>query len=179
MPPKKQEKKADGDGPSPEEELKDYTMKNTTLELQLREKTEVIMEANQAQRAIDDEVETTMNKTMTTKSDTLQLTAEMTKQFESMEEVLVEKIALLSRCLGDLKEQLVSEEERYEAVAIQKDEEISDRDAEVLALKAKMDDMAQEFGGMLNGTLAKMNERVELSTSNTFDSDAGVRMQRN
>jgi len=37
MPPKKAEKKADGEGPSPEEELKEFTMKNTTLELQLRE----------------------------------------------------------------------------------------------------------------------------------------------
>lgn len=37
MPPKKVEKKADGDGPSPDEELKEYAMKNTTLELQLRE----------------------------------------------------------------------------------------------------------------------------------------------
>jgi len=37
MPPKKAEKKADGEGPSPEEELKELTMKNTTLELQLRE----------------------------------------------------------------------------------------------------------------------------------------------
>jgi hypothetical protein len=42
-----------------------------------------------------------------------------------------------------------------------------------------MDDMALEFGAMLNGTLAKMNERIELSTSNAFDADAGVRMQRN
>lgn len=46
------------------------------------------------------------------------------------------------------------------------------------APQAKMDDMALEFGAMLNGTLAKMNERIELSTSNAFDSDAGVRMQR-
>jgi hypothetical protein len=36
MPPKKAEKKADGEGPSPEEELKELAMKNTTLELQLR-----------------------------------------------------------------------------------------------------------------------------------------------
>jgi len=41
-----------------------------------------------------------------------------------------------------------------------------------------MEDMALEFSGMLNGTLQKMRERVELSTSNTFDADAGARMQR-
>jgi hypothetical protein len=45
------------------------------------------------------------------------------------------QIALLSRTVEDLKEQLASEEERFEVVELQKDEEIADRDAEVFALK--------------------------------------------
>ena len=58
----------------------------------------------------------------------------------------------------------------------QKDEVIADKEREVACLKAKMEDMADEFGGMLNGTLEKMRERIELSTSNSFDADSGVRM---
>ncbi len=42
-----------------------------------------------------------------------------------------------------------------------KDEEIND-------LKAKMEDMADEFGEMLRETLEKMRERIEVSSS-SFD----------
>jgi hypothetical protein len=47
------------------------------------------------------------------------------------------------------------------AVISMKDEEIND-------LKAKMEDMADEFGEMLRETLEKMRERIEVSSS-SFD----------
>ena len=42
------------------------------------------------------------------------------------------------------------------------------KDEEIQELKAKMDDMAEEFGEMLRETLEKMRERIEVSTGN-FD----------
>lgn len=50
------------------------------------------MEASAAQRAIESELQTAMAKSTITKSATLQTTAEMTQQFESMQEMLVEKV---------------------------------------------------------------------------------------
>ena len=44
-------------------------------------------------------------------------------------------------------------------ILLSQDQEISD-------LKAKMDDMAEEFGEMLRETLDKMRERIEISSSN-------------
>jgi len=135
-------------------------------------RTEVILEAAAAQRALESELESTLTKSSLTKNSTNQMTAEMTQQFELMQGTLVEKvrergkggglllvsrlvkmvpeirflfffmifiwqIALLSRTVGDLKEQLASEEERYETVRQQKDVEIAEKDAEVFALKVK------------------------------------------
>jgi len=51
--------------------------------------------------------------------------------------IFIWQIALLSRTVGDLKEQLASEEERYETVRQQKDDEIAEKDAEVFALKVR------------------------------------------
>lgn len=138
----------------------------------LGNRTEVILEAAAAQRALESELESTLTKSSLTKNSTNQMTAEMTQQFELMQGTLVEKvrergtggglllvsrlvemvpeirflfffmifiwqIALLSRTVEDLKEQLASEEERYETVRQQKDDEIAEKDAEVFALKVK------------------------------------------
>ena len=40
------------------------------------------------------------------------------------------------------------------------------KDEEISQMKAKMEDMAREFGGMLKETLDKMRERIELSSTN-------------
>jgi hypothetical protein len=136
----------------------------------LGNRTEVILEAAAAQRAIESELQSTLTNSSLTKNSTNQMTAEMTQQFKLMQGTLVEKvrglgewrgrgylslvlyegrinsgimfslisvwqIALLSRTVGDLKEQLASEEERQITVRQQKDDEIAEKDAEVFALK--------------------------------------------
>mmetsp|Transcript_31487 Transcript_31487/g.62855 ORF Transcript_31487/g.62855 Transcript_31487/m.62855 type:complete len:184 (-) Transcript_31487:184-735(-) len=178
MPPKKKEapKKGDEDGPNPEEELKVLQMRNNTLQLQIRERTEVISEAHSAKRAIEADVDTMTRQYNSSQGSTNKMTHEMTKQFEGMQELLVDKITLLSRTVGDLKEELASGEVTLERKAQEKDAVLELRDKEIVALKAKMEDMATEFAGMLNGTLEKMRERIELSSTNNFDASAGVQL---
>ena len=53
----------------------------------------------------------------------------------------------------------------------EKDRIIAAKDDDIASLKMKMEDMAQEFGGMLKETLDKMRERIELSSTN-FDMEA-------
>mmetsp|Transcript_11400 Transcript_11400/g.19932 ORF Transcript_11400/g.19932 Transcript_11400/m.19932 type:complete len:107 (-) Transcript_11400:122-442(-) len=55
---------------------------------------------------------------------------------------------------------------------------ISSKNEEIANMKNKMEDMAQEFGGMLKETLDKMRERIELSNNGGFDADSGVPIQR-
>ena len=87
---------------------------------------------------------------------TRHITHDMTQKFEAMQEQLVEKIGILSRTVGDLNETLAETEVRLSRVEGEKDAVIADRDAEIAALRAKMEDMATEFGSMLNGTLEKV-----------------------
>ena len=56
--------------------------------------------------------------------------------------------------------------EDLEKTMREKDRIISLKDEEISAMKAKMEDMAREFGGMLKETLDKMRERIELSSTN-------------
>mmetsp|Transcript_56573 Transcript_56573/g.156560 ORF Transcript_56573/g.156560 Transcript_56573/m.156560 type:complete len:86 (-) Transcript_56573:322-579(-) len=60
----------------------------------------------------------------------------------------------------------------------EKEAVISSKNEEIANMKNKMEDMAQEFGGMLKETLDKMRERIELSNSGGFDADSGVPIQR-
>mmetsp|Transcript_7894 Transcript_7894/g.10204 ORF Transcript_7894/g.10204 Transcript_7894/m.10204 type:complete len:207 (+) Transcript_7894:3-623(+) len=181
MPPKKKEaKKESGDdgADNPQEILKVLNMRNTTLALQLRERTEIISDSLEAKRALEIEVDQINESFSSSKTKTLNMTNEMTGQFENMQELLVDKIVLLSRTVQDLKDELTNAEERFETSEAEKNGIISEKDEDILVLQAKMDDMALEFGSMLQGTLEKMRERIELSTTNNFDADSGVKMMQ-
>lgn len=181
MPPKKEKKKDSGsneNADSPEAQLNLINFQNTTLILQLRERTEVISDCIEAKRSLEKEVIEINDQFSSSKNRTRQITHEMTRQFETMQEQLVDKISLLSRTVQDLKDNLEAAEEKYEKIENERDLRIAQKDEDILALQAKMDDMAVEFGDMLNGTLEKMRERIELSNTNSFDVDSGARMQR-
>ena len=45
-------------------------------------------------------------------------------------------------------------------------------------MKAKMEEMSEEFSKMLKETLDKMRERIELSNNNSFDPDNGPPIQK-
>ncbi|GMF47549.1 unnamed protein product [Phytophthora fragariaefolia] len=53
-----------------------------------------------------------------------------------------------------------------------KDRIIAAKNLEIQELKAKMEEMAQEFGDMLKETLDKMRERIEI-TNTSFENDGG------
>lgn len=107
---------------------------------------------------------------------------------------------MLSGTVQDLRSELAGCEAKLEATEEEREEALAAKDADMAALKAKMEDMALEFGSMLNGTIDKMHERIELryypraiccfagfhvnhfielhSNTNSFDADSGVRVQR-
>lgn len=68
---------------------------------------------------------------------------------------------------GSLKEEMKREKDRV----------IASKNLEIQELKAKMEEMAQEFGEMLKETLDKMRERIEI-TNTSFEGDGGMPMIR-
>ncbi len=67
-----------------------------------------------------------------------------------------------------LTDQLAESDVRQEKLLKEKTAIIQMKDQEISDLKARMDDMAEEFGEMLRETLEKMRERIEIS-SGSFD----------
>ena len=67
-----------------------------------------------------------------------------------------------------LTDQLAESDNRQEKILKEKNAVIQMKDQEISDLKARMDDMAEEFGEMLRETLEKMRERIEIS-SGSFD----------
>jgi anion-transporting ArsA/GET3 family ATPase len=60
----------------------------------------------------------------------------------------------------------------FEEMKHDKDRIIAAKNLEIQELKAKMEEMAQEFGDMLKETLDKMRERIEI-TNTSFENDGG------
>lgn len=55
----------------------------------------------------------------------------------------------------------------------EKDDVIEAKDEEIKLLKGKMEEMASEFGDMLQETLKKMSERIEISNSK-WEGETGI-----
>ena len=78
--------------------------------------------------------------------------------------------------MQELRDYLSDADARLERTLKEKNAIIEMKDREIEELRAKMDDMAEEFGEMLRETLEKMRERIEV-TSGNFDTP-DVPMQR-
>ena len=99
---------------------------------------------------------------------TFDIIQDMTRQYKGMQEELLSRINRLEETVTELNDQLATSDTRHERVLKDKNSIIAMKDSEIGELKAKMDDMAEEFGEMLRETLEKMRERIEI-TSSTFD----------
>jgi predicted RNase H-like nuclease (RuvC/YqgF family) len=94
------------------------------------------------------------------------ITRDMTRQYKDMQEELMNKINALEDTNQELRDELDSDRDAFKRTLRERDTTIDSKDTEIVALKAKMEDMAVEFGDMLKETLNEMNKRIELSSSN-------------
>ena len=102
------------------------------------------------------------------KNQTFEITQDMTRQYKSMQEELLNRINKLEETVQELNDQLSDSDIRVERILKDKNSIIQMKDAEIAELKSKMDDMADEFSEMLRETLERMRERIEV-TSGNFD----------
>jgi len=189
MPPKKGGKKGgkkgkgdgggeDGGKLSLDEQVSQLNMKCTSLQLQLRERTEATTEAMAASRKYEAQFNEMNSKLEDEQKGTMEITKAMTRQYEAMQEQLVDRITDLENTVQNLRDKLEEAELHLEQTVRDKDRVIRSKDEEIGTMKAKMEDMAQEFGGMLKETLDKMRERIQLSNTQGIEAGAGVPIQR-
>jgi len=119
------------------------------LQLQLAERAEEASKALAAKREYASRVDQIARDYDEEKKMTFEITQDMTRQYKSMQEELLGRINKLEETIQDLNDRLAESDVRQERVLKDKNSIIQMKDDEIAELKAKMDDMAEEFGEML------------------------------
>lgn len=153
---------------SAEDKAKMYMLACQSLQIQLAERTEESSKSLASKRELQSRVEQISRDYDEEKKLTFDVTQDMTRQYKGMQEELLARINKLEETVQKLTDQLSEADYRQERILKEKTAVIQLKDQEIGDLKAKMDDMAEEFGEMLRETLEKMRERIEISSSN-FD----------
>lgn len=108
------------------------------------------------------------------KKRTFALASDMTRQYKrKVEDMLREKSE---------EEQLrLQVEDKLAALQLQKEQMERDmlqrlalKEAEILEQKNKMDEMASEFGAMLNSVLQKMSQKIEITNGETNENEKRI-----
>lgn len=171
MPPKKQKEAAPTEGAplAADDEAKMYAATCQSLQMQLADRTDAMNRALDDKRDLQQKVTRIQKEVSDEQRTAFEITRDMTRQYKGMQEQLVDRITQLSHTVQDLQDKLDEAEQHLDQTMKEKDNIIKMKDDEISQMKAKMEDMAHEFGGMLKDTLEKMRERIELSSSNIID----------
>lgn len=174
MPPKKPVKKKDNKNPENGGDLDDetkakmYMLTCQSLQVQLAERTEDASRALAMKREYQKKIEMLTKDYEEEQHQTFEMRQDMTRQYKGMQEELLSRINKLEETIQELNDQLSEADLKHEKILKEKNAIIQFKDDEIAELKAKMDEMAEEFGEMLRETLEKMRERIDISSGN-FD----------
>lgn len=178
MPPKKKKaasssKKAtreDGAPLSSADEASMYQATCQSLQMQLADRTSEMGQIAEEKKNLEKKMSSLQTSLTEEHKAAFEITRDMTRQYKGMQEQLVDRITQLSRTVQDLEDKLEESQLRLEKNSKEKDDIIRLKDEEIDQMKARMEDMANEFGGMLKETLDKMRQRIEVDTSSRLDS---------
>eukprot|EP00658_Telonema_sp_P-2_P048989 TRINITY_DN3725_c0_g10_i1.p1 TRINITY_DN3725_c0_g10~~TRINITY_DN3725_c0_g10_i1.p1 ORF type:complete len:263 (+),score=101.75 TRINITY_DN3725_c0_g10_i1:225-1013(+) len=174
-PKKKKKKKKGGDDGgagelTPEEVQEIAKLRIQFLERELMLKKEEATEAIHAKNELRERVKEFHDEFEREKLRTLDITADMTRQYKAMQERFILEINKLNNNIVDLQDQLKMAERKLEQHMEDAKQQMNDKDQIIQEQRQKMEEMATEFGKMLEDTLKKMTDRIEVS-SKTYDVD--------
>ncbi|RLN90377.1 hypothetical protein BBJ28_00015711 [Nothophytophthora sp. Chile5] len=165
---------------SAEDQAKLFQSANRSLQMQLAERHELAVKTMESKRELQDRVCDLQKDFERERKETFGITQDMTRQYKSMQEELLNRVNALENANTELRDQLGADwvaaampelgRVNFEEMKREKDRSIAAKNLEIQELKAKMEEMAQEFGEMLKETLDKMRERIEI-TNTSFESD--------
>ncbi|DAZ94751.1 TPA: hypothetical protein N0F65_011567 [Lagenidium giganteum] len=162
---------------TPEEQAKLFLSANRSLQMQLAERHEHAVKALEAKRELQGRVSDLQRDFERERLETFGITQDMTRQYKSMQEELLNRVNALENTNTELRDQLELARVNFEEMKREKDRVIAAKNLEIQELKAKMEEMAMEFGDMLKETLDKMRERIEI-TNTSFENEGGMPMIR-
>jgi chromosome segregation ATPase len=163
-----------GDLGDPKVELEMYKSQVEALKLELSQRTAQAMRAEKEKRELQSMLRDLKGDFKDTAEDTLAITSDMTRQYKAMEEHFMSDINSLERQVQELKDELAESRVHYEELQAEKDAVVAAKDEEIRALQGKMNDMATEFAEMLQETLSRMADKIEISSSSWEQADTSV-----
>jgi len=175
MAPKKKKKKGGDDNPgelTPQEQESIFHNQIKFLERELMLKKEEAVEAIHAKNELRERVKEYHDEFEREKMRTLDITADMTRQYKAMHELFITEINQLENQILDLHDQLKLSEMKLERHRAETKTQMDDKDKMIAEQHNKMEQMATEFGEMLEATLQKMTDRIQIS-SKDYDEEEG------
>ena len=97
------------------------------------------------------------------KKRTMDIVADMTRQFKSKHEELSQRIADLSDLSAKNQDKIQELEGDYQRLQFEKNDIENQKNEEIKDLKKRIDEMSNEFAEMLKETLNKMQEKIDLA----------------
>uniref|UniRef100_A0A6U2MRJ1 Dynein regulatory complex protein 12 n=1 Tax=Leptocylindrus danicus TaxID=163516 RepID=A0A6U2MRJ1_9STRA len=176
MPPKKKgekakkAKKGKQDGTEgmgfalPEDQIKHLQCINKSLEMQLAYRSEATINATEDAKTWMEKANIEAKKCKEEKQLTLDLTRDMTRQYKSMEDQLLNKINERENTIQDLTDKVAEMEQGHNRTIQQKDETISNKNNEIAAMKNKMEELGERFAEMLRDLTRQMSRKIELNS---------------
>jgi len=173
--PKKKKKGGDDNPGELDEAEKTYMfgMRIEFLERELMLKKEEAVEAIHAKNELRERVKEYHDEFEREKMRTLDITADMTRHYKAMHELFIKEINQLENNILDLHDQLKLSEMKLERHKNETKKQMEDKDKIIADQHNKMEQMAAEFGNMLEETLKKMTDRIEISQKGYDDEEGG------
>lgn len=137
------------------------------LQQQLDVKEHEALSARRAERDWRTSLEQFGNQMSQQKEDTLDITADMSRQYKTMQHRLLTQMETLEREKHELGALCKEKDEAIERNKRDFEDALAAKDLEVLALRQNLEDMAQQFSDMLKETLDKMSDRLGNGTQAT------------
>eukprot|EP00227_Mantoniella_beaufortii_P017307 CAMPEP_0197575222 /NCGR_PEP_ID=MMETSP1326-20131121/689_1 /TAXON_ID=1155430 /ORGANISM="Genus nov. species nov., Strain RCC2288" /LENGTH=173 /DNA_ID=CAMNT_0043137951 /DNA_START=134 /DNA_END=655 /DNA_ORIENTATION=+ len=142
------------------EKLRHAEVEVLALQQQLEVKEHETVVARRAERDWRGKLDAFSDQLTQQREDTLDITADVTRQYKTMQDRLLTQIESLERDKHELgamckeKDQVIHRNKR------DFEDALAHKDLEMAGLRQNLEDMAQQFSDMLKETLDKMSERL-------------------
>mmetsp|Transcript_24693 Transcript_24693/g.38190 ORF Transcript_24693/g.38190 Transcript_24693/m.38190 type:complete len:179 (+) Transcript_24693:778-1314(+) len=148
----------------PEDQIKHLECVNKSLEMQLAYRSEATINATEDAKTWMKKANIEAQKCQEEKQLTLDLTRDMTRQYKSMEDQLLDKINERENTIQELTDKVAEMEQGHNRTIQQKDETISNKNNEIAAMKNKMEELGERFAEMLRDLTRQMSRKIELNS---------------
>ena len=92
-----------------------------------------------------------------------QVTSELKDKYKIVQEKLEREVEDLKSEVTGLKKRIDEKNEEIGQLKLLHEKEVFNKDEQIRDLKRKVDEMSNQFAGMLKETLDKMQQRIEIS----------------